>query len=67
MSWSLGATAGYTVPLTEWRLTVLAGQLTFTHLLCSGVPSMAVWLSGFYAIFHCWLNVLAEVTRFADR
>ena len=31
------------------------------------MPSLAVWLLGFYAFFHCGMNVLAEVLRFADR
>ena len=26
-----------------------------------------VWLAGFYAFFHVWLNVLAELLRFGDR
>ena len=31
------------------------------------VPSLVVWLLGFYSLFHCYMNVLAEVLRFADR
>lgn len=31
------------------------------------IPSLVVWLTGFYAIFHCWCNVLAELLRFPDR
>lgn len=31
------------------------------------LPSLAVWLSGFYAVFHCLLNINAEILRFADR
>jgi diacylglycerol O-acyltransferase-1 len=31
------------------------------------IPSLILWLTGFYAIFHCYLNILAEVLRFADR
>ena len=26
-----------------------------------------MWLAGFYAFFHVWLNVLAELLRFGDR
>lgn len=25
------------------------------------------WFMGFYAFFHCWLNILAELLHFADR
>jgi len=31
------------------------------------IPSIITWLLGFYSFFHCWLNCVAEVTRFADR
>jgi diacylglycerol O-acyltransferase-1 len=30
-------------------------------------PVTYVWLLGFYAFFHVWLNLLAEVLRFGDR
>ena len=31
------------------------------------IPSIVAWLLGFYAFFHCWLNVIAEILRFGDR
>jgi hypothetical protein len=31
------------------------------------LPSIIVWLLGFYSIFHCLMNALAEMARFADR
>jgi len=31
------------------------------------LPTIAVWCIGFYAVFHCILNLIAEVLRFADR
>ena len=31
------------------------------------VPNFIIWLLGFYAIFHVYLNILGELTRFADR
>ena len=31
------------------------------------VPNLIVWLLGFYAFFHLWLNILAELLRFGDR
>lgn len=37
------------------------------RLLKLSIPNLYVWLLMFLAIFHCWLNLLAEVTRFADR
>jgi diacylglycerol O-acyltransferase-1 len=37
------------------------------RLLKLSIPSTYVWLLGFYFYFHCWLNLLAEFTRFGDR
>ena len=37
------------------------------RLLKLGVPVTYCWLLGFYAFFHVWLNLLAELTRFGDR
>uniref|UniRef100_A0A0D9WDN8 O-acyltransferase n=1 Tax=Leersia perrieri TaxID=77586 RepID=A0A0D9WDN8_9ORYZ len=31
------------------------------------VPNVYLWLCMFYAFFHLWLNVLAEILRFGDR
>jgi len=31
------------------------------------VPNFIIWLLGFYAIFHVYLNILGEITCFADR
>ena len=31
------------------------------------VPAAYIWLSQFYLIFHTFLNLLAEITMFADR
>lgn len=31
------------------------------------VPNLYFWLCGFYAFFHVWLSVVAELLRFADR
>merc|ERR1711988_10316 len=31
------------------------------------IPNLLVWLCMFYSLFHCWLNILAEVTFFGDR
>lgn len=39
----------------------------FERVLKLSVPSLAIWLSIFYAFFHLWLNILAEILRFGDR
>ncbi|KAF0926581.1 hypothetical protein E2562_026894 [Oryza meyeriana var. granulata] len=31
------------------------------------VPNVYLWLCMFYAFFHLWLNILAEILRFGDR
>jgi diacylglycerol O-acyltransferase 1 len=31
------------------------------------IPNLYIWLLSFAVFFHCYLNILAEVTRFADR
>lgn len=31
------------------------------------IPNVYVWLIGFYALFHLWLNICAELLRFGDR
>ena len=37
------------------------------RLLKLAVPTLYGWLIIFYALFHVWLNILAEVTHFGDR
>lgn len=39
----------------------------FTRLMKIAIPNTYIWLTGFYAFFHLWLNLLAELTRFGDR
>lgn len=39
----------------------------FERLLKLSIPNLYLWLLIFYALFHCWLNVLGELTRFGDR
>ena len=36
-------------------------------LMTLALPSFGVWLLGFYSMFHCLLNIVAELLRFADR
>ena len=37
------------------------------YLLRVSVPYTLAWIVGFIAVFHVWLNVLAEALRFGDR
>jgi len=37
------------------------------RVLKLSLPSLYVWLIGFYCLFHLWLNILAEFTYFGDR
>ena len=37
------------------------------HLLRIAIPSLGAWMCMFYALFHLWLNILAELTMFGDR
>ncbi|VDD76140.1 unnamed protein product [Mesocestoides corti] len=37
------------------------------RLLNIAIPNHIIWLIGFYALFHSFLNVLAEIMMFADR
>lgn len=37
------------------------------RLLKLSIPNHVIWLICFYWLFHSCLNVVAEVTRFADR
>jgi hypothetical protein len=39
----------------------------FERLLKLSLPNLYLWLLMFYSIFHCWLNILGELTRFGDR
>lgn len=48
-------------PLSGEPLTVM------TKLLKLSIPNTYLWLLGFYAYFHLWLNLTAELTRFGDR
>jgi diacylglycerol O-acyltransferase-1 len=50
------------VPLSQsdwWRVT--------ERVLKLALPTLYVWLAMFYCLFHLWLNILAELTRFGDR
>ena len=35
--------------------------------LQSVLPGIATYLLAFFGLLHCWMNLFAELTRFADR
>ncbi|KAF8065886.1 DGAT1C [Scenedesmus sp. PABB004] len=37
------------------------------RVLKLALPNLYCWLCMFYCLFHLWLNILAELTRFGDR
>ena len=37
------------------------------RILKLSIPTLYFWLAMFYALFHLWLNIVAELTGFADR
>ena len=39
----------------------------FEWLFSISITNTYVWRLGFYLLFHCWLNLLVELTRFGDR
>lgn len=49
-----------------WR-TSEAGEKLWFLLLKLALPSFFMWLLMFWGFFHCMLNAIAELTRFADR
>ncbi|KAH7650079.1 diacylglycerol acyltransferase 1-related enzyme [Cryptosporidium bovis] len=62
-------TAHYTFTLSEiQRMNIFQffGHMT-TRIMKLSIPSLYVWLLGFVALFHHYLNILGEITCFADR
>ncbi|KAL5106293.1 Diacylglycerol O-acyltransferase 1 [Taenia crassiceps] len=61
----------------QWMVPVLKSSVTpfirsrwiytLERLLNIAIPNHLIWLLCFYAIFHSYLNVLAELMKFADR
>lgn len=37
------------------------------RLLKLAVPNHVIWFIFFYGYFHTWLNIIAELMKFADR
>lgn len=62
----------YLTPLVKNTIKVLEEEnLNYVSLLERqlklSLPFLYLWLIFFYAVFQCQLNVLSEITRFADR
>lgn len=63
--------------IQQWIVPTVANSVTpfrqmqFSHmlerLLKLAVPNHVIWLIWFYMFFHSLLNIIAELTRFADR
>ena len=50
------------LPLTELKWARI-----FERVLKLSVPTLYGWIIIFYSLFHVWLNIVAELTRFGDR
>uniref|UniRef100_A0A7S3CW48 O-acyltransferase n=1 Tax=Palpitomonas bilix TaxID=652834 RepID=A0A7S3CW48_9EUKA len=53
----------------QFMLPVLehdTGSVLF-DMMKLGLPSFIMWIAGFVCLFHCFLNITAEVLKFADR
>lgn len=64
------ASAQYASPLlvnSVETITALDGPSFLERLMKLSSISLFCWLAGFYALFQSGLNLLAEITRFADR
>ncbi|KAF7458383.1 acyl-CoA:diacylglycerol acyltransferase 1-related enzyme [Cryptosporidium felis] len=62
-------TAHYTFTLKEiqgMNIFQFLGHMA-TRIMKLSIPSLYVWLLGFVALFHHYLNILGEITCFADR
>jgi len=60
----------YVVPLVENSVEPLDQMhlgYIIERILKLSIPNLYIWLLMFYSVFHCWLNILAEVLRFGDR
>ncbi|EEA06436.1 MBOAT family protein [Cryptosporidium muris RN66] len=62
-------TAHYTFTLKELQKMNIHQFIVHmtTRIMKLSIPSLYVWLLGFVALFHHYLNILGEITCFADR
>ncbi|KAL2355878.1 diacylglycerol acyltransferase DGAT2 [Cryomyces antarcticus] len=64
------ASAQYAAPLLQNsldKISTLDLTAILERILKLSTISLFCWLAGFFALFHSFLNALAEVTRFGDR
>lgn len=57
----------YLVPVLRKSLDHDSWAILAHDLIQLAIPWFIIWLLASYAFFHCWLNFLAEITRFGDR
>lgn len=48
-------------------LSTLEWARIFERVLKLSIPTLYGWILIFYALFHVWLNIVAELTHFGDR
>ena len=62
--------AGFIAPIVRTSAQPLENLELWTLVevwMKLSVPMLGFWLLMFYALFHLWLNILAEVCCFGDR
>lgn len=59
--------AQYVLPVTTASIQNDSFLRLFDDLVAVSVPGIILWLLGFYAYFHCWLNAKAELVMYANR
>jgi len=42
-------------------------MMILERIMKLAIPNVYGWILMFYGFFHCWMNFLAELTRFSDR
>ena len=60
----------YITPLVQNSLVFLKNEdylNIFERILKLAIPNVYCWILMFYGTFHCYLNLWAELTYFADR
>lgn len=57
----------FCAPALQQQWDVMQSPIVFLDFGRVAFPQMAFWLLGAYALFHCFLNGVAELTHFADR
>jgi hypothetical protein len=57
----------FVIPVLKEKKEVFSPQAIIFDCIRLAIPSISMWILGFYAFFHCTLNLLSELLRFADR